>query len=103
MGKKTVWRKVLVHPEDLEEEFNRGLAEWDQWIRDETSRQQVIRRRFAATDELEQAFFVGVLTGAKRSGKVFAPSRNWKGEVCGDFGPPPQRTNPNPRMVRRKR
>lgn len=84
-------RPLRASREDRNEEFERGLAEWQQWVRDEQSHANVVRRRRAAADPLEEAFFIGVLTGAKRAredGWVPTPPKNWKGKPTGDFDPP---------------
>ncbi|MFA5408159.1 MAG: hypothetical protein WC343_05240, partial [Bacilli bacterium] len=53
-------RIAPVRKEDWQEEFDRGLQEWPEWITSERSRQAVARRKAQAADELEAAFFFGV-------------------------------------------
>ncbi|MFA5753157.1 MAG: hypothetical protein WC910_08815, partial [Bacteroidales bacterium] len=100
-------RVAPVRKEDWQEEFDRGLQEWPEWITSERARQAVARRKAQAADELEAAFFFGVLTGAKRAGTTFPPPRNWRGEQIGDVEPEkPARVHPpgwTPRMVRKPR
>ena len=52
-----------------EEEFQRGLKEWREWIKDERSRATIAKRARQESDwDGSKSFLIGVLAGAKRSG-----------------------------------
>jgi len=51
-----------------QEMFDQGMATWQEWIRDDRSKRAVIARKRRATDPDEEAYFFGVLTGAKKAG-----------------------------------
>ena len=102
---KVFFRKVTVNRDDWQEEFDRGMREWNKWVTSESARANVARRKAQTSDELEKAFFFGVLTGAKRAGVEFPSPKNWKGQPTGMTQ---RKENPlvvpegwTPRMVRR--
>ena len=80
---KVFVRKVTVNREDWQEEFDRGMGEWNKWVTSESARASVARRKAQTSDELEKAFFFGVLTGAKRAGVEFPAPKNWRGQPTG--------------------
>lgn len=60
-------KEIEVDKEVRQMEFDRGVAEWREWIRDQKSKDNVIARKRRSDDD-DKAYFLGVLTGAKRAG-----------------------------------